>query len=110
MPNIPGQFVVIALTAFLPENQGMRIVPADAIILEIYSKVYGPASHADCEQWVKANGGDLYRVISLTSTLPAHQGCRIIPADHLFPGIYTSAFGPDTYADCQTWVRNNCDL
>jgi hypothetical protein len=107
MPEIPGKFVVIELIVDTPER-GMRIVPADANIIEIYKKVFGPASHAECEKWVKDNGGNLCRVISDTSALPSYQKCKIIPSDHVYPATYSSVFGPDTYADCKTWVRNNC--
>ncbi|WP_172292330.1 hypothetical protein [Pseudoruegeria sp. HB172150] len=59
---------------------------------------------------INASKGDIdqFRVISLTGGLPEHVGCSVIPADAFFPSIYTSVFGPDTFASCQAWMAKNC--
>lgn len=51
------QFRVIALTASLPTYYGCSVVPEDAVSILIYTSVHGPASDADCRQWVASNCG-----------------------------------------------------
>lgn len=56
VPLLEGtsEFVVVALTG---TSTGCSIIPKDAIHPAIYSEVFGPASHDDCESWVTANCG-----------------------------------------------------
>ncbi|HEY0429618.1 MAG TPA: hypothetical protein VGC76_17690 [Pyrinomonadaceae bacterium] len=50
------QFIVIALTGSDGDkHQGCRIVDEDAIYPAIFSRVYGPASREQCQQWIKEN-------------------------------------------------------
>jgi hypothetical protein len=108
MPDTIPQYIVTALTAFLPEIKGAHIIPINANIIEIYSKVYGPASYQDCETWLGPHGGALYRVLTLLTPAGGYQGCHIIPADNIFPAIFRSSFGPDTMANCKAWIAANC--
>ena len=50
-----------------------------------------------------------FRVIALTASLPAHQGCSVVPEGAVIPMIYSSAYGPASDADCFKWIVNNCD-
>jgi hypothetical protein len=34
--------------------------------------------------------------------------CMIAPVDAAVPMIFTRAFGPATYADCEAWIAQNC--
>lgn len=103
---MPNQFNVTALTISLPEYKHLHIVPSDAIILGIYSKVFGPASYQECEKWVAAHSQ--YNVISLTAALPSYQKCNVVPAESMIIGIYSKVFGPDTYPNCEKWKNDNC--
>jgi hypothetical protein len=47
-----GRFIVIALTGFMT---GCSIIPKDALYPAIYSRIFGPATYAECESWVVAN-------------------------------------------------------
>jgi len=49
------QFSVYVLTGRINPTQKCFIWPADAPVLSIYSKVFGPASRAECEKYVKEN-------------------------------------------------------
>jgi hypothetical protein len=49
------QFIVISLTASLPTYVGCSVVPEDAMITMINSRVHGPASEAECHQWITDN-------------------------------------------------------
>lgn len=48
-----------------------------------------------------------YIVISLTGA--KHMGCLVIPADQLYPAIYTKVYGPAPKAKCEAWVADNCN-
>ncbi len=48
-----GKFIVLQLTGGIIPNGGYSIVPANTIYPAIYTKVYGPASYAKCDEWVK---------------------------------------------------------
>ncbi|MBZ5491894.1 MAG: hypothetical protein LAO76_13265 [Acidobacteriia bacterium] len=49
------EYNVYALTGEPQRKAKCFIWPADAVVLAIYSKVFGPASHAECEKYVKEN-------------------------------------------------------
>ena len=34
--------------------------------------------------------------------------CMIAPADAMVPMIYSRAFGPASYTDCEAWIKKNC--
>jgi hypothetical protein len=34
--------------------------------------------------------------------------CMIAPVDAMVPMIFTRAFGPASYADCEAWIAQNC--
>lgn len=48
-----AQFIVIQLTGGFVPNGGYSIVPEGFPYMSIYTKVFGPASYADCDSWVK---------------------------------------------------------
>lgn len=48
--------IVISLTSSLPDKYiGCSVIPEDHPYLSIYSKIFGPATQDDCEQWVSQN-------------------------------------------------------
>lgn len=49
-----------------------------------------------------------FRVVSLTGSLPDYVGCSVVLADAIVPAIYTTVFGPDTFASCDAWTKENC--
>lgn len=51
------KFVVMALTVSLPAYKGCHIIPEEGVDVMIYSSVSGPASEADCLQWIANNCG-----------------------------------------------------
>ena len=48
-----AQFIVLQLTGGIIPNGPYSIVPARSLYPAIYTKVYGPASYAKCDEWVK---------------------------------------------------------
>ena len=52
-----------------------------------------------------SKASDKFIVIALTGT---NTGCSIIPADALYPAIYTRAFGPDTFEKCLDYKTRKC--
>ncbi len=55
-PSTENQFIVIALTASAGDNyQDCSVIKADAVYPAIYSPVFGPASLAECEKWLREN-------------------------------------------------------
>ena len=49
-------YIVIALTASAGKKyEDCKVIPEGDIFPAIYSKVFGPASQKDCEQWAAAN-------------------------------------------------------
>ncbi len=55
MANDPEQYIVIALTAALPEYTACNVLPEGSMFLAIYSSVYGPDSKQNCLAWVAEN-------------------------------------------------------
>lgn len=54
------QFIVIARTGSTPGNStGCSIIPKDALYPAIYSKMFGPATYAECKTWVAGNCGSI---------------------------------------------------
>ena len=49
-----AEFIVIALTGTLTQ---CSILPKDAIYPAIYTQVFGPATRAECQEWIKDNCG-----------------------------------------------------
>lgn len=52
-----AKFRVMALTVSLPGYQGCRIIPENGFDITIYSSVYGPATEAECLDWIAKNCG-----------------------------------------------------
>jgi hypothetical protein len=51
-----------------------------------------------------------YRVIALNILKQkGHTGCSVVPEDLLYPGIYSSVFGPATKAECEDWLMKYCN-
>jgi hypothetical protein len=48
-----AQFIVLQLTGGIVPNGDYSIVPAGTLYPAIYTKVYGPASYARCDQWIR---------------------------------------------------------
>jgi hypothetical protein len=46
-----------------------------------------------------------YVVIQLTT---GEGPCKIIPADDLYPAIYSQVYGPSPRNQCEKWVAENC--
>jgi hypothetical protein len=51
------QYIVVAQVQEQPgaTHTGCQVLAADAVYAAIYSKVFGPASQKECEQWMKKN-------------------------------------------------------
>jgi len=50
--KVESHFIVISLTG---TTTGCKIVPEGSFYLAIYSKVFGPATQAECDEWVASN-------------------------------------------------------
>jgi hypothetical protein len=48
-----AQFIVLQLTGGIIPDGPYSIVPADTVYPAIYTKVYGPATYAKCDQWIR---------------------------------------------------------
>lgn len=48
-------------------------------------------------------------VIALSASAGRNPtGCSVIPANAMYPAIYSSVFGPASKAECENWARLNC--
>ena len=48
-----------------------------------------------------------YIVVSLVGKTNT-TGCQIIPKGNFYAAIYRKSFGPASYKECESWVRENC--
>jgi hypothetical protein len=49
-------------------------------------------------------------VVQLTGGIVPNGAYSILPADAFYPAIFTKVFGPDSYANCDIWVKENTKL
>jgi hypothetical protein len=65
-------------------------------------KIEGGLSFRSAKEDVNAEKAFLaYRQIGFAN-------CMIAPVDAAVPMIFARAFGPDTYANCEAWITQNC--
>jgi hypothetical protein len=73
-----------------------------------HDKVQVFLNEADAVE-VPVNQADEYVVISLTAGQPPnYMGCQIVPANAVYPAIYSRRYGPATHADCAQWISQHC--
>jgi len=92
-------FVVWAVAGFPADIDELTIVDANGRhVVKIASAIRFQAADKD----VNAEKAFLaYKQIGLPN-------CMIAPFDAMVPMIFTRAFGPATYADCEAWIAQNC--
>jgi hypothetical protein len=50
-----------------------------------------------------------FRVIALVSSIGGkYHGCKVIPANNVYPAIYMSVFGPAAKPRCDAFVKRRC--
>lgn len=54
--------------------------------------------------------GESFRVIALVPSKGSdlYLGCKMIPADAIYPEIYSSVFGPAPEQECREFMRKRC--
>jgi hypothetical protein len=51
--------------------------------------------------------GNDYLVISLTTS--PRKECKVISKGDVYAAIYSKRYGPETKANCEKWIQDNCD-
>ena len=95
-PNM--HFCTLALVPFI----------STVYIQSSHKEVQVLVNHSEVLQVKIMEKGETYQVIRLTGGFVPNGHCSIVPAQALFPQIYTKVFGPDSYDNCYEWVVNNC--
>lgn len=94
-------FVVSAVFPYPKDIDMLRIVDATgAHKLEIFSAF--PFSAVERERHLQGQKEfNAYQQIGVAN-------CMIAPEGAMVPMIYTKAFGPAAYAECEAWIAKNC--
>jgi hypothetical protein len=71
-----------------------------------YTRVFGPATFADCMEWVNSRNGT--RPSSNYWVFRNHSsGTLFVLWSRNNSPEYSSAYGPDTFENCVEWARRN---
>jgi hypothetical protein len=93
----------ICMMALVPWFSHVNIIDSEHDKVEIYVND-NLGLTIDVEKEVKE-----FRVIALTaSSAEKYLGCSVIPANAIYPAIYSSVFGPDSKEKCMKWLAENC--
>jgi len=110
----PGSAQVF-IDEFLKPNSGvclMVLVPwvsHVSIVDDVYNHV-AIFVNGDPVEKVEVNDEPKeFRVIALTaSEVEGFKGCSVIPSNAVYPAIYNSVYGPNSKAECDEWLKENC--
>ena len=92
-------FVVWAVVGFPADIDELTIIDANG---RHVVKIAGAIQFRSAKEDVNADKAFLaYRQIGFPN-------CMIAPFDAMVPMIFTRAFGPASYAECEAWIAQNC--